>query len=498
MNGELTPADVHYSSNKKFWWICSQDPVHEWDATPNHRTAGRGCPYCSGRRVADSNRLSKIHPELVPEWHPTRNGELTPDDVTSGSNRKIWWRCGKGHDWNTVVASRAAGGFGCPYCSGRRVSNANRLSLLRPDMVGEWHSIKNGDLTPDDVAVASNRKVWWQCEEGHEWEAVIPSRTLNGNGCPYCAGQLVTDVNRLSIKSPELVMEWHPTRNSDLTPADVSYGTDRRAWWLCEKGHEWDAAIVSRALIRAGCPYCSGRRVTDDNRLSAKSPELVKEWHTTRNGDLRPDDVSYGSARKVWWTCERGHEWEAAIHSRSDGVGCRSCSLPHRSKVEIHLACELAAFFEDIDPTRTHNIKTPEGRSMEVDILIGSQDLVIEYDGSYWHKGKLDTDIRKTHMLQSAGWNVLRVREEPLERVQSGDLQCPVPVNTAAYKLQVDRVLIHLGKVFGIEIPGVEKYLGSRSMVNKAVADDIIGIELSNRQKAAAIQPDPALQPNLL
>ena len=496
-NGDTTPEVVHYSSNKKFWWVCAVDRDHEWEATPNHRTVGRGCPFCSGRRVADSNRLSKNHPELVPEWHPTRNGELTPDDVTSGSNGKVWWQCGEGHEWDAVVASRAVGGHGCPYCSGRRVSDANRLSTLRPDMVGEWHPTKNGGLTPDDVAVASNRNVWWQCEEGHEWEAVIPSRTLNGNGCPFCAGQRVTDANRLSVRNPELISEWHSSKNGNLTPYKVSYGTDRKVWWLCEKAHEWKAAIVSRALIRSGCPYCSGRLVTDDNRLSLIAPDLVKEWHPTKNGDLTSDDVSYGSARKVWWICERGHEWEAAIHSRSDGIGCRSCSLPHRSRVEIYLACELAAFFEDIDPTRTHNITTPEGRSMDVDILIVSQNLVVEYDGAYWHRGKLATDHRKTEMLKAAGWNVLRIREEPLEPVQPGDLRCPVTYPNTS-KTLADRVLIHLEEEFGIEIQGLAEYLASKSLVNKATADEIMGAELSNRQRTALIRPDPTLQPYLL
>ena len=499
-NGDTTPDSMHYSSNRKFWWVCSLDSAHQWEATPNHRTAGRGCPFCSGRRIADSNRLSRIHPELVPEWHMTRNEELTPDHVTSGSNRKVWWRCAQGHEWDAIVASRAAGGHSCPYCSGLRVSDANRLSVLRPEMVGEWHPIRNEGLTPDDVAVASNRKVWWRCGEGHEWEAVIPSRTLNGNGCPYCAGQRVSDANRLSIRNPELIPEWHPTKNRGLKPCDVSYGTDKKVWWLCERGHEWDAVVVSRALVGAGCPYCSGHLVTGDNRLSMIAPELVKEWHPTRNEDLKPCDVSYGSARRVWWICERGHEWKAAIHSRSDGNGCRRCSLPDRSKVEVYLACELAAFFEDIDPSRTHTIKTPEGISMEVDILIRSQNLVVEYDGVYWHKGKLATDRRKTEMLKAAGWSVLRIRETPLALFQSGDLQCPVTSSNSGNDLKAlaSRVLIHLKHVLGIEIVGIEKYLVSRSLVNKAAADQIMGDELARRQRRASILPDPALQSHLL
>ena len=489
-NGELTPDNITAGSNRKVWWRCDMGEDHDWEDSPNHRTSGRRCPFCAGRRVADSNRLSTNYPDLVPEWHPTKNGDLTPDAITVVSGRKVWWRCQEGHDWKAVVANRTRIGSGCPYCAGKRVTDSNRLSIQYPDVAREWHSIKNGGLTPDDihyssnkkfwwlctqdpdhewedspnhrtsgrgcpfcagrrvadsnrlstnhpelvlewhptengeltpdeVTVGSNRKVWWRCQEGHDWKATIVSRTAGGHGCPYCSGLRVSDANRLSIHFPDVVREWHPDRNSDLSPSDVGVFSNRKVWWQCERGHEWEAVIPSRTLNRSGCPYCAGKRVSDVNRLSIKSPELIDEWHPTKNGDLTPDDVSYGTAHKVWWTCERGHEWKAAIHSRSNGSSCPSCSLSHRSKVEIYLACELATFFGDIDPDRTHSITTPEGVSMDVDIMIPSQNLVIEYDGSYWHKDKLNTDVRKTEMLQSAGWDVLRIREYPLERVQS-------------------------------------------------------------------------------
>ena len=47
-------------------------------------------------------------PELIKEWHPTKNGELKPEEVTSGSNKKVWWKCEKGleHEWQTTVNSR--------------------------------------------------------------------------------------------------------------------------------------------------------------------------------------------------------------------------------------------------------------------------------------------------------------------------------------------------------------------------------------------------------
>ena len=250
---------------------------------------------------------------------------------------------------------------------------------------------------------------------------------------------------------------------------------------------------MSRVNLGAGCPYCSGHRVTDDNRLSIRVPELARQWHPTKNGELTPHDVSYGSALKAWWICEREHEWEARINSRYEGNQCRSCTLPHRSKAEIYLACELAMFFDDLDPAQTHSISMPIGRPVEVDILIPSHRLVIEYDGEYWHRNKLNSDKRKTELLQSAGWDVLRIREEPLELIQSSDLRCPVTYPDS-YKKLADRVLIYLKDELGIEIEGVDEYRKRKSLANKAAGDKIMGRELDDRQRAASTQPDRGVQ----
>lgn len=61
--------------------------------------------------------------------------------------------------------------------------------------------------------------------------------------------------------------------------------------------------------------------------VAAGRPDLAAEWHPTRNGDLRPYDVTLGARRKVVWKCATcGHEWEARVNSRSSGTGCPHCS----------------------------------------------------------------------------------------------------------------------------------------------------------------------------
>ena len=40
--------------------------------------------------MAMNNSLAEVHPELVAEWSE-RNLPLTPDKITYGSNKIVWW-----------------------------------------------------------------------------------------------------------------------------------------------------------------------------------------------------------------------------------------------------------------------------------------------------------------------------------------------------------------------------------------------------------------------
>lgn len=59
-------------------------------------------------------------PKLVAEWHPTKNELFTPNDVTHGSRKKVWWMCTMcGSEWQARIDGRSAG-RGCPYCRYKR------------------------------------------------------------------------------------------------------------------------------------------------------------------------------------------------------------------------------------------------------------------------------------------------------------------------------------------------------------------------------------------
>lgn len=322
-NGPLTPDDVTHGSQKKAWWRCSKDASHEWPAVIAGRSKGSGCPVCSGRIATATTSLRALRPGLAAEWHPDRNGDLTPEVVTPGSGKRAWWRCSAGpkHEWEAVIGSRSAG-HGCPHCAGQAVTPATSLRALFPGVAAEWHPTRNGSLTPEQVVPGSEKVAWWRCsvDGSHEWQADVFGRARKGRSCPRC--------KTLRILHPVLAAQWHPTRNGDLTPDDVTPGSRKRVWWRCDADppHEWQTAINNR-VNGTGCVACSGRVATPAKSLEALRPDLAAQWHPTRNGALTPDRVVPGSGRKAWWRCDAdpAHEWEGVIHRRAAGVGCPSC-----------------------------------------------------------------------------------------------------------------------------------------------------------------------------
>lgn len=324
-NGKLKPEHILANSSKKVWWLCKNG--HEWQATIGSRNSGCGCPICINRRIVKGyNDLKTLNSQLASEWNYEKNGDLRPEDFASNSGKKVWWKCGKEHEWQATIDSRN-NGVGCPYCAGQKVvKGVNDLVTVNPKLAGEWNYEKNGNLKPEDFMVGSNKKIWWVCNKEHEWQSTINNRN-SGTGCPYCSNKkILKGYNDLATINPRLASEWNYDKNTGLAPTDVGVNGNNKVWWKCDEGHEWQAAIYSRNT-GYGCPYCTGRNaVKGKNDLATLNPKLASEWNYKRNGDSKPEDFATGSHKKVWWKCEKGHEWQAIINNRTKGTGCPYCS----------------------------------------------------------------------------------------------------------------------------------------------------------------------------
>ena len=255
----LDPLKITVGSHSKAWWICKCR--HEWEAEIKNRAKGRtGCPYCLNKKVLIGfNDLATTNPEIAEEWNFEKNKELLPTMIPAGSQKKVWWKCSKGHEWQALVVERAVRKTGCPYCANQKVLiGFNDLATTNPELAIEWNYEKNKDLSPKMVVSGSLKKVWWKCSLGHEWQETVVKRTARGYNCPFCSShKVLAGFNDLAIKYPDVAKEWHPTKNGSLTPCEVSASSKKKAWWICSKGHEWQAVIGSRTDSRAGCPICN-------------------------------------------------------------------------------------------------------------------------------------------------------------------------------------------------------------------------------------------------
>ena len=368
-NGDLKPSDVMPGSHLKVWWFLSYDDPKtskhfdfEWQASIANRNKGNGCPYLSGRDIyVGFNDLATCNPQLASEWHPTKNGNLTPFDVMSNSNKKVWWYLSYDteddrhfdFEWQAVINSRNSG-IGCPFLSGHQVwKGFNDLASCNPQLAKEWHPTKNGSLKPSDVTCNSLQKVWWlfpydDLNTGKhfdfEWQTTVSHR-VNNEGCPFLSNHRIwSGFNDLASVNPQLASEWHPTKNGNLTPSDVTYNSSQKVWWLLpyddpKTGKHFDFEWETTILLRNNgikCPFLSkfGRNIQiwhGFNDLASVNPQLASEWHPTKNGSLKPSDVTCNSLQKVWWYLPYDDpktgkhfdfEWQATIKERNNGRNC--------------------------------------------------------------------------------------------------------------------------------------------------------------------------------
>lgn len=275
-----------------------------------------------------TSNLETKYPDMAKEWHPTKNGKLLPSMITPGYSKKVWWQCPNGHTYDASPAKRCLAGHGCRYCAGQEIiAGENDLLTLNPSLAKEWDYDKN-DKTPSEVALNSQKLYYWKCPQGHpSYPASIANRN-KGKGCPYCSGRKrLPDVNSFGAVHPELLKEIHPNQDTPFDPFNVGPMSETEVRWICKEGHDWKARVKKRSMGQ-GCPYCSNVRIWPGfNDLKTKFPEIAKEWHPTKNGNLTPETVGAYSNKKVWWICSKcGEPYQALIPNRTrKGTGHNKC-----------------------------------------------------------------------------------------------------------------------------------------------------------------------------
>ena len=383
-NLELNPHKLTHGSEKKAWWKCGKG--HEWQAKIYSRSYGSGCPICNSDRntslpeyvllyYLNKYNLDVLHSykklgyELdiyIPSkkiaieydgyyWHKNKRPEDLEKNKKCENDKIKLYRIREGlpplNDSSidyTIKRSQKDLPETCKKILSEIVEEnididlakdaleienlryytekQSSLLILNPKLAEEWNYKMNGNLKPEFFSVSSQKKLWWECKNGHSWQATVANRNY-GYGCPYCA----TEKSKIKIDivasiNQNLVDEWNYDKNNGLTPLDISPNSSKNIWWKCSAGHEWQARVSHRSK-GSGCPYCAGQKVlVGTNDLQTVNPILAKEWNFEKNGEILPVDVMPNSHKNVWWKCDNGHEWQMTIKDRNRGRKCPECS----------------------------------------------------------------------------------------------------------------------------------------------------------------------------
>ena len=294
--------------------------------------------------------IAQNYPDAVAEWDIEKNGGLTADMVVATSNEKYWWKCEKGHSYQSTPANKLPYNYGCPYCSNHRVlPGFNDLETRYPDLAKEWDYEKNKPRKPSEILYSTTAEYWWICPKGHSYSVSPGRRIKQSSGCPFCVNRLVLKgYNDLATTNPEIAAMWDYEKNKDITPDSVTSGSDKEAWWRCDYKHSFKKTVRLQ-VISPSCPVCEYRTLlTGFNDLATTHPALAAEWDYEKNGGLGPDSVMKTTGKKVWWKCSTcGHEWQAHINLRVlTGNGCPKCG--YSKKMQATRAANIKAKKQDL------------------------------------------------------------------------------------------------------------------------------------------------------
>lgn len=273
----------------------------------------------------------------------------------------------------------------------------NSLFNLRPDLLSEWDFEKNSKFDIHLITKGSEKKYWWKCLKCNSSFENSPNKRFSNRNCPYCAGKRVNHTNSLAAIFPKIAEDWHPTKNGDLTPHDVTCGSEKRAWWTCDEGHEWETAIITRCSHETNCHFCSNHKVLKGfNDLWTTHPHIAELLINKEDGFK----YSQGSGIKVSWKCS----------SCSKYIGKKSINNTVKRSAFCSACSKSKSFPERIVSKILHNtnIKFVNDRSFywskkkRYDFYLPFYNLIIETHGEQHYRNTFFKDSLEYQVLNDS------------------------------------------------------------------------------------------------
>lgn len=341
----ISPNELTLGSGLKVWWKCSRCN-QEWQATVGHRSSrNQGCPYCYGRKATTGiNDLATICPKLILEWHPTKNGEYTPYNITSKSGRKIWWVCSYGHEFQATPHDRVGDNTGCPYCRKKYQTSFPEqviyyyIKKAFPNAINKYKDIFSNSMELDIFIPEIKMGIEF---DGANWHKTNDEYLREKKKYDICKNNGITLI-RIKEKTDnkwEDVADgiYYVSKNNNYKNLDRII---RHIIGLIDVNltrPNTNCGIYDRfdINIEQDKPEILSYLREINNSLQEKRPDVASKWNYEKNGNLTPAMFSVSSNEIVWWKCNIcGNEWKSSINSmtREGRFGCSICSNTQRGR----------------------------------------------------------------------------------------------------------------------------------------------------------------------
>jgi very-short-patch-repair endonuclease len=320
----IDPYKLGAGSEKTVWWKCKFG--HEWEAPIRRRTfGGAGCRFCTSQTSSPEIRVFTELKEVF--------GNVIGREKVEGKEIDI-----------VIPSIKVAVEYdGAYFHKDKSDYDDEKKELIEKAGFKVFRMRETPlKLSDNDVAVKPSHAAPSKDEVNKLIEKIakfLPSAKKKIQD--YLAtDQFLADKEYKRILSylpgppeeeslkklhPDLAKQWNSKKNHPLKANMFHPRSGKKVWWRCDFGHEWEATIDKRAGAGRGCPYCTNKKVGYGNSLAAKYPEIAKMWYQPQNGELTPENVTFGSGVRAWWICEKGHFSRSRVADKIIKPKCLYC-----------------------------------------------------------------------------------------------------------------------------------------------------------------------------
>ncbi len=356
LNGELTPDTVSGKSDIKVFFRCLNNPKHLFVKRISKMTAddghSYGCIYCgpNAKKVfsGETDFLTKCH-AAKSMWNYELNKDIDPTNIFPKSNKYAYFKCEKGHSTYRKILDF----YNSPKCS-ECEKEKMKLIYQFPNTRLFWDKDKNSDINLDDIIQSSRDSANFKCPNcKYEWKSQI-SLWNKRRYCPCCGfdgtndsverNRSIIDQNPIitfRMANPEDAEMWCYDLNDDMTPDNVLYASNKKAYFRCNKGHEFSRSIYAMTTSDGksrGCPHCkqtNKKALSGENDFFIVCPTAKEMWDYDKNVGVEPESLLPNSGITAHFKCSEGHTFIRKIHQFNAYPLCPECEFIENHSIAV-------------------------------------------------------------------------------------------------------------------------------------------------------------------